>query len=501
MTTDTVYDIYCKQFEEISAAVFMVEPSDGAIVGANSEAEELTGYEKSELKGMNFANIFVADDQQRIGSLLRGVFGEFPKFGKLYEHNVIIQKRSKRYIIVDIGFKPLRIGDHQVYIFTLQDITDLKHSEQSVTRANQYVNAILSSMIEALVVIDEKGVIKTINPATCRLLGYAENELIAQNISTIVDQKDDTHRNLPSLLQKGGLNGVEMNFCAKSGNSVPVLISASKLRSSNTVAMHHTVIVAKDLTEKRRAEAMLAEQQMALIQASKLSSLGEMASGIAHEINNPLLVLQGQREWIEVLLGKNQIKVPEIDAALKTMEKMGDRIEKIVKGLRTFSRDQRNVEKDMVGIEKIVCDTLDLCAERMKNHGVTLDIGPIAEDMRIYGNGTQISQVLLNLINNAFDACHGTKSPCIKVEFWKVGSHVYIAVINNGPQIPDAIAARIFEPFFTTKPVGKGTGLGLSISKSIISEHGGEIHLDRRLHDTRFIVKLPEREVAVKKSA
>ncbi|MBF0443458.1 MAG: PAS domain-containing protein [Oligoflexales bacterium] len=106
-----LYDIYCKQFEEISAAIFMVLPSDGSIITANSEAEDLTGYEKSELKGMNFADIFVADDQQRIGSLLRGVFGEFPKFGKLFEHNVIVQKRSKRYIIVDMGFKPLRIGE------------------------------------------------------------------------------------------------------------------------------------------------------------------------------------------------------------------------------------------------------------------------------------------------------------------------------------------------------------------------------------------------------
>ena len=486
MDISNIKAAYEGRFDEISAAVFLAIPPLGNIISVNSESEELTGYEKNELEKMAFPDLFCDDDKKRIESIFRMQLGS--AFKKLFEYNVIIQKRSKRKIIVDMGFRRLMISDTPVFIFTLQDITDLKNSEQRVIRANEYINNIINSISEILLVIGAKGLIQTANNAALLLLEYTEKELLNEPISKIFDPSPDNAFNPADLLNPGGLAEVETRFMTKSGKMIPTLLSSSTIRGTDKDKGLTVAIVAMDITARKKAEALIAQQQMMMVHASKMSALGEMAGGIAHEVNNPLSVIKGHCELLFLIFSQEHVDLKDVKKALDQIDLMSTRIEKIVRGLSTFSRDQSHDPFFPTCVSDIIHDTLAFCEKKIRNRGIALTIDKISDDLIIECRPTQISQVLLNLLNNAYDAVITQEKPWIKIDVESTGHCVTIAVSNSGPKIPPEISEKIFQPFFTTKPAGKGTGLGLSVSSAIMGYHGGKLLLDQNSSETRFIV-------------
>lgn len=235
---------------------------------------------------------------------------------------------------------------------------------------------------------------------------------------------------------------------------------------------------------------MLEEQRTSIITSSKLSSLGEMAGGVAHEINNPLAVIQGRSEQIGRILSRQPV---DLDRAIVLNQNIQDtisRIAKIVKGLRTFARNAENDPMGSSQIREVIESTMDLCRERFRANGVHVQIGPIP-DVVIECRETQIAQVLVNLLNNSYDAIRDLKVKWIRVEFSVSQSMIEMKVTDSGPGISKDIQEKIMQPFFTTKPVGQGTGLGLSISSSIIDEHGGKLFLNTESPNTQFVILLP----------
>jgi PAS domain S-box-containing protein len=239
-----------------------------------------------------------------------------------------------------------------------------------------------------------------------------------------------------------------------------------------------------DITEQNRNEEKL-------IQASKMSSLGEMAGGIAHEINNPLTIIQG----MAFILGKlAESDSPDKNKKIAELsDRIGvtvQRIAKIIQALRVFSRNSDEDPSEVVSVNKIVLNTLELCQERFKIHNIELRLNPISEGS-IRGHGAGLSQCLLNLLNNAHDAVFGSENPWIEVKTEINKQQICISVTDSGKGISKTIADRMFAPFFTTKPIGAGTGLGLSITKGIIEKHGGTIFLDQESPNTCFKIQLP----------
>lgn len=220
-----------------------------------------------------------------------------------------------------------------------------------------------------------------------------------------------------------------------------------------------------------------------------------MAGGIAHEINTPLATIYLLSEQICELAGDNPPELEQIKSVANKIEATAKRIAKIVHALRTFSRQSDKEPLSRVPFEAIVNDTLAMCGEKFRSHGVfvKLEVDPA---LQLSCRPVQIEQVLLNLLNNAFDAITGTKDAWITVACQRQNDQVIITVTDSGKGISEGIAARLMEPFFTTKDIGKGTGLGLSISKGIIESHGGTIELDTSHPHTRFIIKLPDRDLA-----
>lgn len=247
--------------------------------------------------------------------------------------------------------------------------------------------------------------------------------------------------------------------------------------------VYRVVGIAEDLTPMRDAQAQISSN-------AKLASLGEMASGIAHEINNPLAVIQGLSVQLQELCERDR-PAPVFQESLATIEKMSRRISLIVKGLRNISRQSEwdpMVSSDIYGT---VQDTLALCEPRMLSAGIQLEKQFAEEKIQVCCRSAEISQVLVNLLNNAMDALEHAKRKVITLAVEKKKNWVRICVEDSGPGVPAAVADRIFMPFFTTKDVGKGTGLGLSISKGIVEAHGGRIFLDAASPRTRFVIELP----------
>lgn len=260
-----------------------------------------------------------------------------------------------------------------------------------------------------------------------------------------------------------------------------------------TTAVMLPSIMLLELTEEHaeHLEELVERRTQQLINQSKFSALGEMAAGIAHEVNNPLSVISGKASQLQRHLLKGETEKEKMRLGLELIETTAFRISKIIKGLKDFSRNSENVPMKKVSLPLIVSETMDLCRERFTHHGVNLKVNEIPA-IDLYCRSIQISQVLLNLLNNAFDAVMESDNKDVELLVESFKDKVVIRVVDSGKGIPHEIKSRIMVPFFTTKEVGKGTGIGLSISKGIVEDHQGKFYLDDASSRTCFVVELPQ---------
>jgi C4-dicarboxylate-specific signal transduction histidine kinase len=245
-----------------------------------------------------------------------------------------------------------------------------------------------------------------------------------------------------------------------------------------------------DIAERERTERVLAETRTASITSAKMAALGEMSANVAHEVNNPLAAILLRAQRLRLLAEKDRLDNTAVLKAAGEIETTVDRIRRIVDALRAFSRqaDDDAFRPERVGA--IVADTVELCYQRFRHRGIDLRVEPIADDLYVQCRGVQISQVLLNLLSNAFDAVENRPVRRVRIAADASDGEVRIAVTDSGPGIPAEIEPRIMEPFFTTKQTGRGTGLGLSVSKGIAEAHGGRLAHDLTAAETRFVLTL-----------
>jgi signal transduction histidine kinase len=235
----------------------------------------------------------------------------------------------------------------------------------------------------------------------------------------------------------------------------------------------------------------LRDQRMQMISAAKMSSLGEMAGGIAHEINNPLAIIAGKAGLMKLRLSRPDIDLEVLRKDLSKIEDTANRISRITNGLRTFSRTSEQDPMTVESLKKIFDDTVELCSERFRQNNIDLQID-VPENLKAKCRAVQLSQVFMNLFGNAFDAVEKLEDPWVRVDVAQFSNKVQIRFTDAGNGIPIETLGKIMDPFFTTKPAGRGTGLGLSISSTIVEEHGGRIFYDDSSKNTCFVVELPE---------
>ncbi|OFZ30699.1 MAG: hypothetical protein A2622_13605 [Bdellovibrionales bacterium RIFCSPHIGHO2_01_FULL_40_29] len=238
----------------------------------------------------------------------------------------------------------------------------------------------------------------------------------------------------------------------------------------------------------------LAVAQMQSVESAKFAALGIMSAGLAHELNTPLCaILIASEQVIEKLADDAETpKTKLVSKLLKQIVSMAEKMATIIKAFRGYSRNEKNDSYEFINVKSIIDNALLFCEHKFVENKIELHVENRTQSGELNCHPAQICQVVLNLLNNSFDAIKNQTEKWIKIELDEIDNNIQIVVIDSGQGIPEHVAKNIMVPFYTTKEVGQGTGLGLSISKGIIDQHRGTFQLDTTHPNTRFVVKIPK---------
>jgi len=342
--------------------------------------------------------------------------------------------------------------------------------------------ALLDAAVDAIIVIDHRGRIETFNSAAEVIFGFSAEDVLGKNVSLLMPEpyKSEHDGYLDNYLETGNAKiigiGREVQGKRQSGSIFPIGLSVGKIPTDDQPKF---VGIIRDITEQKRSEEEIHHIRERLSQFGRLSTLGEMAAGLAHELNQPLTAIATYTQACQRLIESGQSNDDEILATLKKCDSQAQRAGDVIRRLRQF------VQKKELGRHEVSCDELirDLAALAevdARNNGIPLTIN-VAEGLpKIMVDAVQIQQVILNLIRNGIDAMLNMdqSDEGISVSVKKLeNDQIKIAVTDHGRGITKEAEKRIFQPFFTTK--SSGLGLGLAICQSIITSHGGVLSFSK----------------------
>lgn len=247
----------------------------------------------------------------------------------------------------------------------------------------------------------------------------------------------------------------------------------------------------EEIMEKNKAQlsTLVDQRNDKLIGQSKYAELGLMSAGIAHEINNPLAVIQAKTSQL-LRLYRDPSKSKELGEGLEQILFTSERINRTIQGIREFVHQDENAQHSSFSMEELINSVLSFCGQRLKNHGINLRLYGV-ENLMVTGNKIQLEQILLNLINNSFDAIEFLPEKWIEVSAENKDGKIRLFFKDSGAGIPVEFVDKIMEPFFSTKDLSKGTGMGLSLARGIAEQHGGDLSYVKDSTHTTFLLELP----------
>ena len=347
-----------------------------------------------------------------------------------------------------------------------------------------YIKNILDSINDAICVCDSNGSIEYANKRYINLYGSGQNSILK-----LLDIK--------SLNQLPQGQSYELDLeNAKGRKSFISYTIHNLLESKETYNKDQYIVSIRDIEKLKQNENLILSQRDQLFEASKLSSLGEMAAGFAHEINNPLTIIQGRLKIAQRILLIDEIKNEAVLNNIETCLKTVARISKIIMSLKNLThRTESQHDNDEVTILSLIEDPITVANMKLSGRNITFTVdAKEAAEATIVCNSIQISQVLINFLANSIDAIEEENNSWLKLSVEVNSTDAIFTITDSGRGIPLDIQKKMFEPMFTTKAIGKGTGLGLSISRSIIDKHNGSIKLDRNVSNTCFVIKIPRKK-------
>lgn len=390
--------------------------------------------------------------------------------------------------IHDIAF-PIRDEEGNVFrvVGIATDITKDIERENALTLEKEKLETIVENIPIMLSFFDQNGNFQWCNKEWEEKLGWNTQSMLGRDIlSEFYPDPKEKARVLDFMLS-GRKDWEEFLTRKRNGEFLPAIWANVKLSSGSSIG------IGKDISQEKEQAKIIEEQRALMVHSSRLSTLGEMAGGVAHEVNNPLAIILGKTNQLKKKIHSGELHPQTILDSLDIIEKTADRIGKIVKGLKLFSRSGEGEPFQSYPLASILNDTLDLCSERLRQKQIQL-ILKVEPTIVLECRNVQISQILLNLIGNALDAVQNTENPWIEIGAHQNKEVAQIYVMDSGHGISPEIIERLMIPFFTTKELGQGTGLGLSISKSLAEDHGGSLIYDKNSTNTRFVLTLPTKQ-------
>ncbi len=323
-----------------------------------------------------------------------------------------------------------------------------------------------------------------INPAFEKITGLNANSIIGK---TVLEVLPNTEKYWIENYAKVAQTGESFEF----ENFSQELQKYYEVKAYSPLKDHFITVV-KEITLQKQIEEEKKQIQKQLLMTAKLASVGELAAGIGHEINNPLTSISGNLDMIKehlISLGSDDSRINKI---LENQEIACDRIAKIVQGLRTYVRSDSDIIETL-DLNELTVKTIDFLKVIYQKEGINLSFTTHNERLFFDGNSGKFQQVLINLLSNAKDAILNQKNKNITIETLPLKDHCVLRISDSGIGISVENQSRIFDTFFTTKPTGQGTGLGLSIVKNIIESIGGKIHFSSTIGiGTTFTISIPK---------
>ena len=478
-----------------NAPIFGID-ANGMVNEWNQQAEKITGFDKEEVMGLDLVADFITDDYKAsVGEVLeRALRGEetanyeFPLFTKSGNRvDVLLNSTTRR----DASGRIIGV------VGVGQDITELnKVLAEQASIANE-MTQLVDTANAPIFGIDAQGKVNEWNQQAANITGF--NKMEVMGLDLVADFiKDNYKASVGEVLEKA-LKGeetanYEFPLFTKSGDRVDILLNSTTRRDASGCIVG-VVGVGQDITElnqvrvEQETERKLAAAQ--IIQSSKLATLGEMATSVAHELNQPLNVIRMAAGNSRRKIFKGIIDPQYLNDKLERIEGQTARAAAIIDHMRMFGREAKE-SPEPIDPRNIVINALDLMGEQLRLAGIEI-VTEFAENCTsILGHSIQMEQVILNLLTNARDAMvEAAGEAKITLKVFQVDDFIHITSEDTGSGIPDDVLSRIFEPFYTTKEMGKGTGLGLSVSYGIVRDMNGTIFAENIHNGARFTITLP----------
>ena len=469
---------YRELFDTIQEGLFFSTP-EGRFIEVNEALVRMLGYGcREDLLSVDITReIYVAPEQRALFTR------EIQEHGMVRNYQETLRRRDGSIIYTLQNAFAVRDSQGKVvqYRGLILDITELKTFQGELQRQRDFNTKILDNTQSMIMVVDTAGLISYGNRRCFEAGGYTQDELLGRRLVDLVPnpRRAALAASLAETLAGNQVDNIELPILLGQGRSGQFSLNLSPMRDESG-HVNSIVVVMTDISDA----AML---QAKLMHTEKMAAVGQLVSGVAHEVNNPLTAVLG---FTDLLLENPEVPDKAKDD-LKVVLQEAQRTKQIVQNLLSFAR-QMPPERHAVQVNLVVRRTLALRAYDFANHGIQIIERLDDAVPEIMADAHQLQQVFLNILNNAYDAVQGNdRAGRIEIATSAANGWTEVTFRDNGHGI--AYPERIFDPFFTTKEVGKGTGLGLSICYGIVREHGGEI-LCRNNGTTpgaTFTVRLP----------
>jgi two-component system NtrC family sensor kinase len=427
--------------------------------------------------GVDMLDLVHPEDREVV---LKGLAEDLHTSERRKRYEVRVKTKDGREIWVNALATRIEFQGRLAVLLSLKDITEQKRAEEALKEYRQDYAKLIENLSDAVFKFED-GMVVWCNDKVKEIYGYSKDELIGKDASFFIPADREPLefiRSIYAVMKKEGCYRGLARANTKGGGTVDIEYSISQIPNRHHIEL---VTVARDVTERRRLEEQIQ-------QAGRLAAVGELAAGVAHELNNPLAAILGYAQLLTKSNDLNEVTRKDLNAVYSEAQ----RAAKITQNLLTFAR-KHNPERQLVSINEAIKKTLELRDHQMSVNNIELSVQLQPDLPTTMADFYQMQQVFMNIIINAEQAmieAHGRGRLLVKTR--AVDGVIQITLIDNGPGIPKENLNRIFDPFFTTKEVGKGTGLGLSMCYGIIQAHGGRMYARSEPgKGATFVVEIP----------